>query len=53
LFAVVRLLEGAREKGKEEENDTVNNIKIHHICVGTRQNKTVKQYGVRGKGKEE
>jgi hypothetical protein len=38
MFLKVVLLEQTKERGKEEQNDKVNNIEIHHFCVGTRQN---------------
>jgi hypothetical protein len=39
MFSVVRLLEETKGGGKEEKDKMVNNIEIHHICVGTRHNK--------------
>jgi hypothetical protein len=36
----VALLEEMKRARKEEKNDRVNNIEIHHICVGTRHNET-------------
>jgi hypothetical protein len=38
MFPKAGLLE-TRGGGKEEEDDRMNNIKIHHICIGTRHNK--------------
>jgi hypothetical protein len=49
-------LEETKGWGKEEKNDRVNYIEMHHICVGTRQTnplKSAQQYGVGGKGEEE
>jgi hypothetical protein len=40
MLPVVGLLEEAKEGGTEEENDRVNNIEIHHNCVGTRHKQT-------------
>jgi hypothetical protein len=52
----VRLLEITRGREKEEENDSVNNVQIHCICVGRRhneRNKAVERYRVREKGTKE
>jgi hypothetical protein len=39
MFPKVGLLEETKERGKEEENDRVNNIETHCIYVGMRHNK--------------
>jgi hypothetical protein len=42
IFPIVGLLEETRGGEKEEENDRVTNSETHHVCVGTRHNKTLK-----------
>jgi hypothetical protein len=48
----MELVEGTKGGG-ERRKERANNHEIHHICVGTRHNetlKTVKQYRIEGKG---
>jgi hypothetical protein len=39
MYSKVGLVEDTKGEGKEEKK-IVNNNEIHHICVGTRHNKT-------------
>jgi hypothetical protein len=43
ISVIIGLFEGTREE-KEEENDRVNNNKIHFICLGSCITKHTKSY---------